>query len=334
MWGGWGNGGRCERAMNEPLPRLLSRAIDLRKSGRSCLACLVVASRGSTPQSAGALMIVDDALNTFGTIGGGCVEAEVRRRAFEMMTRRESGVLRFRLDHDYGWDDGLICGGTLDLLVAPFPTGAALADAADRIERREPASLVFVAETEAGPARYTLNIPPRERLLIAGAGHVGQALARLALALEFDVTVHDDREDMMERFVPDGARRAPGEIARSLHAAEIDAHTYGVIVTRGHRHDEQALHALLDRGARYLGMIGSRRKIRLIFDDLRALGATESSLAAVHAPIGLPIGAVTVEEIAIAIAAQLVEVRRRESPRLIEGPCFDASPSPLEPGAR
>ena len=82
--------------------------------------CLVFRARGSTPQSAGALMVVDDAAQTYGTIGGGCVEAEVRRRAFELLGRGESGVMSFKLDHDYGWDDGLICGGTLELAVGPL----------------------------------------------------------------------------------------------------------------------------------------------------------------------------------------------------------------------
>ncbi len=316
--------------MNEPLPNLLRRVLEIRAMGRSCVACLVVASRGSTPQTAGAIMVVDDALNTFGTIGGGCVEAEVRRRAFEMMGRGVAAVLRFKLDHDYGWDDGLICGGVLDLLVAPFPGDAILAEVIDRFDRRVAASLDFEAATEKGPTRYTLSIPPRERLLIAGAGHVGQALARLALGLEFDVTVYDDRSDMMERFVPPGANRAPGEIAESLRAAAIDDQTFCVIVTRGHRHDEQALHAVIGRGARYLGMIGSRRKIRLIFDDLRAMGVAESHLEAVLAPIGLAIGATTVEEIAISIAAQIVEVRRRRSTPIVRGPA-PAAESPAHP---
>jgi xanthine dehydrogenase accessory factor len=306
--------------MNEPLPNLLHRVLAIRAAGRSCFACLVVHSRGSTPQTAGALMVVDDALNTFGTIGGGCVEAEVRRRAFELMSRGQTGLLRFKLDHDYGWDDGLICGGTLEIAVAALPADDVLRSVLRRMERRTPTALDFVVDTDHGPAAYTLNIPARERLLIAGAGHVGQALARMALNLEFDVAVYDDRADLMERFVPAGAVRIAGEIAENLRAAQIDDQTYCVIVTRGHRHDEQALHAVIGRGARYVGMIGSRRKVKLIFDDLREMGASDQALLEVHAPIGLAIGAVSVEEIALSIAAQLVEVRRERSIPIVVGP--------------
>lgn len=265
-------------------------------------------------------MLVDEGLNTFGTIGGGCVEAEVRRQAFDMMSRNESGLLTFKLDHDYGWDDGLICGGTLNLLVGDFPHDEALQAALSLIEARQPATLTFRADTDAGPAPYHLNVPPRERLLIAGAGHVGQALARLALQLEFDVSVYDDREDLMERFVPEGAHRIAGDIAAGLRAVEIDSGTYCVVVTRGHKHDEQALHAVVGRGARYVGMIGSRRKVKLIFDDLLALGVAQEELSRVHAPVGLAIGAISVEEIAVSIAAQLVQVRREHSVPIVQAP--------------
>lgn len=306
--------------MNEPLGTLLRRALALSESGRDYRVCLVVRSRGSTPQSPGALMLVDDALNTFGTIGGGCVEAEVRRQAFELLTRRETALVKFKLDHDYGWDDGLICGGTLELAISLPPAAAQLADAIARVERRAPAELSFEVTAASGPATFTLSLPPRERLLIAGAGHVGQALARLAINLEFDVTLIDDRADLLERWTPPGAASVAGDIAHALRNADINPHTYCVIVTRGHKHDEQALHAVLSRGARYVGMIGSRRKVKLIFDDLRALGVPDHELAKVFAPIGLGIGAITVEEIAISIAAQLVEVRRESGGPVVTGP--------------
>src|SRR5438477_6757230 len=101
--------------MNESIVQLLSRASALQREGRHAIACLLVKARGSTPQSAGALMLVDYAANTFGTIGGGCVEAEIRRRAIELLEKKSSALLRFKLDHDYGCDDGLICGGTIDM---------------------------------------------------------------------------------------------------------------------------------------------------------------------------------------------------------------------------
>lgn len=274
--------------------------------------CLLVHARGSTPQSAGALMLVDDAGATLGTIGGGCVEAEVRRRAFELMLKDNgaSGLCRFTLNHDYGWDDGLICGGTIELAIGPAPRPDDIDRVLDALSRREHASLAFTIAGEDGETTYTLHLAPPERLYIAGAGHVAQSLARLALALEFDVTVFDDRADLMDKLLPPGVNKVAGDIAANLASAPIDGDTYCVIVTRGHKHDEQALAAVVSRGARYVGMIGSRRKVKLTFDDLRARGVPDADLARIHAPIGLPIGAVSVEEIGVSIAAQLVQVRR------------------------
>jgi len=306
---------------------LLRRAAGFRRAGRPVGACLVVKARGSTPQSAGALMLIDDAAGIYGTIGGGCVEAEVRRRAFEMLSAGQAGVHDFKLDHDYGWDDGLICGGTLTVAVAPFPGADALDEIVAAVEARRSTALSLTVDTDDGPCVYTLDIPPRPRLHIAGAGHVGQALARLAIPLDFDVTLFDDRHDLLERGAPDAATTVAGDIAERLAAAPVDAATFCVIVTRGHRHDAQALAAVVERDAAYVGMIGSRRKVKMIHDELAERGVAEGALSAVHAPIGAEIGAVTVEEIAVSIAAQLVEVRRRSS-----RPLVDRSPAPSATG--
>jgi xanthine dehydrogenase accessory factor len=269
-------------------------------------------------------MLVDDTAHGFGTIGGGCVEAEVRKRAFEMLSRNASGLLTFKLDHDYGWDDGLICGGTIELAVGPLPDTTSLTRIADDIAARRAACLDLAIDTERGPVTYRLRMPPSDRLYIAGAGHVGQALARLGRQLEFDVTLFDDRVDLLEQITApgdsskNGVTRQSGDIAESLGAAPVDHSTFCVIVTRGHRHDEQVLEALVGRGAAYVGMIGSRRKVKLIFDDLRERGVAQEHLDVVHAPIGLDIGAISVEEIALAIAAQLVQIRRTHQQTLIE----------------
>jgi xanthine dehydrogenase accessory factor len=306
--------------MNESLPDLLRRAAACAREKRRVVACLVVGARGSTPQSAGAMMLVDEDAGTWGTIGGGCVEAEVRRRAIALLHDRGSGLMCFKLDHDYGWDDGLICGGTLELAVAPLPDSDMLDAVISDIANRRETSLAFRIRTDDGPAEYRLHLPPRDRLLVAGAGHVGQAVARLAMPLEFDVAIYDDRADLLERMAPPGVTTVAGDIADQLAAAAIDDRTYCLVVTRGHRHDEQALHAVVGRGAAYVGMIGSRRKVKLIFDDLRARGIDDAALADVHAPVGLDIGAVTVEEIALAIVAQLVEHRRSRTRIVVSGP--------------
>jgi xanthine dehydrogenase accessory factor len=308
----------CKRSiMASNLIDLLRAASDLRDSGEQARVCIVVKARGSTPQSAGSMMVVSGSSEIMGTVGGGCVEAEVRRLAMQMIADGRSGLLRFTLDHDYGWDDGLICGGTIEIAVVAPPARQELAELVHNARNRQPASWDFsVADGDAGRS-FRLDVPVRERLYIAGAGHVGQALARSALALDFEITLFDDRHDLLSQHSPSGVTQVCGEIAQKLRAAPVDPQTYAVVVTRGHRHDEQALGALVGRGARYVGMIGSRRKVKLIFDELMERGVTAQELATVHAPIGLPIGAVSVEEIAVSIAAQLVEVRRSAPVKLI-----------------
>jgi xanthine dehydrogenase accessory factor len=301
--------------MSEPMPQLLRGAAAAQSAGRTLAACLLVTARGSTPQRAGALMFVDDTGWILGTIGGGCIEAEVRRRAMMLLHERGSALLRFRLDHDYGWDDGLICGGTVELAIAPAPPGAQLEDTAAIIERGQPASLSIEVQVEPDSReRFILHIPPRKRLYIAGAGHIGCAVARHALALDFDVTLLDDRPDLLCPL-KDSVRIICGPIAEELAHVPVDPDAFFVVVTRGHRHDQQALAAILQSAARakatagYIGMIGSRRKVKVIFEDMMAGGTPHEQLASVHAPIGLPIGAQSVAEIAISIAAQLVQVR-------------------------
>jgi xanthine dehydrogenase accessory factor len=153
---------------------------------------------------------------------------------------------------------------------------------------------------------------PPARLVIAGAGHVGRAVAHQAGRLGFETIVLDDRPELANRDrIPDAGRFIVGDIAAALGRIVLGGDAFVVIVTRGHRHDAEALRACIRRRTAYLGMIGSARKIALMKDDFLAKGwATPAQWARVHAPIGLPIGSRTVEEIAVSIAAELVAVRR------------------------
>ncbi len=307
-------------AMHRSMDDILAGAAELLTAGRKVALCVIVRARGSTPASVGALLCVDDLAGMDGTIGGGCVEAELRRQVIAMLSESRTGVLKFELDHDYGWDDALICGGSIEVAVALPDDAAALHKVAQAYRSREATVLPLVVETdEAGVFhRYDLNLPPQPRLLIAGAGHIGGALSEIAVNLDFQVTVFDDRDDLIKRMVHDGARRVVGAMNETILDEPIDNGTYIVVVTRGHRHDQRVLRAVVEKPAKYIGMIGSRRKIKLTFDNLRAEGVSDAALARVHAPIGLDIGAVTVNEIALAIASQLVEVRRRTvDPRVI-----------------
>jgi len=328
---------------------------------RPCVYCAVVETRGSTPQKAGAMMLVYPDGSQRGTLGGGCVEAEVKQRALRVLANggERPEVLSFCLDDDYGWDDGLICGGRMSILADPLgsphsadyfrrllqlvedgrgctqaialsatlglaPGDRFLFDASNQLVAQSmdaavPAEIVNtltpLTERPAAATKHGiayLPVLPRITLLIVGGGHVGQAVARLAAEVDFEVWVIDDRADFVshERF-PAAQRRIAGEIGSTLQqlASELTPSTFCLIVTRGHNHDEEALYHLAAARAGYVGMIGSKRKIKLIYEDLLAKGVTRDALARVHAPLGLEIGSQTVPEIAVSIVAELIAQR-------------------------
>jgi xanthine dehydrogenase accessory factor len=334
--------------------------------GRACVVCVLVETRGSTPQKASAAMLVYPDGGQAGTLGGGCVEAEVRQRSLRVLGQPDgnSEVLTFNLDDDYGWDDGLICGGRMTVLAQPIGHNCSTETASyfkryrELVERgqgfieaiaidsisqlpigdrflfagdgRLLASLASAEPTNelrqhlpdlaSRPRPMVLRgiaylpVPERVRLLIVGCGHVGQAVAELAERVGFEVWALDDREHYAnsQRF-PSARRILIGDIGQTLKGlvaeGEITPATYCLIVTRGHNHDEEALYHLATTSAGYVGMIGSKRKIRLIFEDLVARDIPAEALERVHAPLGLPIGSQTVPEIAISIVAELIQCR-------------------------
>lgn len=290
--------------------------------GRVAL-CAIVATRGSTPQPAGTLVCVDENANVVGTLGGGCVEADVRRSAHQAIGNACGELVTFALDSDFGYDDGMICGGKMDVAICPIaPTDdiQAYRSAVDALSSGVATFPVRIAEN-GRHLEYRIRVEPAPTLFIAGAGHIGRVLADAALPIGFAVHVIDDRLDYCnEQRFPSPIRTHVGDIAETLKAQPIDANSYVVIVTRGHKHDEVALQAVLTSSAKYIGLIGSRRKIKVIFGDLQDRGAPADALARVHAPIGLDIGAVTTAEIAVSIVAELVKVRRQTRHRAVEGP--------------
>lgn len=321
------------------------------RSGNPLAETVLVETRGSTPQKAGARMLVFSDGSQVGTLGGGCVEAEVRRRAILLMDRGTPEILSFQLNDNFGWDDGLICGGRMRMLVDPVRsqedldyfvvlhehlaagtpcTEAVSLDGRSRSlldsmgnllsQRGEqiPSERLLrgLQDIARHPRPYVegeiayLPYSRRYRLLIVGAGHIGQKVAELAADVDFNVWVLDDREEYCnpQRF-PKAERLIVGSIGTSLSALELEEQTYCIIVTRGHQHDEEALSFLAESQAGYVGMIGSRRKIKLIFSDLLAEGISREALAKVFAPLGFDIGSQTVPEIAISILAELIAYR-------------------------
>lgn len=356
------------------LAELLASLVDASQSGRRVVETVLLETRGSTPQKAGARMLVFADGSQQGTLGGGCVEAEIKRAALEALHLDQPRIMSFVLDHDYGWDDGLICGGRMTALIQPadgrtldyhgrflnlLQQGQGLTEALSLSEESRPpqrylldhagdtiatlhgsglptATRESVRPLSSRPQPYAaagfgfLPELPVCRLVIVGAGHVGRALARYAHDLEFHVTVVDDRAEYCNSAnIPQADAHLVGRYDEVLPSLGVEAGTCCVIVTRGHNHDEEALLHLIRKQPGYLGMIGSRRKIKLIFDDLLRQGIPEEQLSRVHAPIGIDIGSRTVAEIAISIAAQLVQYRHYGA---TSDGCQDSQCLPLEGG--
>jgi len=256
--------------------------VKLRQEGRRGAVATIVNVRGSIPSFKTAKMLVRDDGSIVGTIGGGCVEAEIWQAAREVMESEKPRTLTFNLNQDPKYDTGLVCGGTLDIFVEPV-------------------------------------LPPAS-LYIFGAGHVSMNLSKIAKSAGFDVTVVDDREAYAnrERF-PEAKEVIAENFDLALARLAPNVSSYLVIVTRGHRDDMRVLRWAVQTPARYIGMIGSKRKTITIFQELTKEGLAAELFDRVHAPVGLDIGAVTPEEIAVAITAELIAARRhveRELPHM------------------
>jgi len=232
----------------------------------------IVSARGSTPQRVGAKMLVFADGRTIGTIGGGCYENDAFGKAREAITNRTPRLVHYDLTDDFAEESGLICGGQMDVYIEP--------------------------------------IEPSPRLYIIGAGHVGYHVARLAHDVGFKIHVIDDREKFAnhDRF-PQADEVTVDSIPEWLATADLSPRAYVVVVTRGHRHDLDAMRALVPKDLQYLGLIGSRAKISRIYGALLEEAVPPEQLRRVHAPIGLDIGAITPQEIGISIVAELIGIR-------------------------
>jgi xanthine dehydrogenase accessory factor len=255
--------------MNREVFRAVADALE---RGEAAALVTIVSTTGSTPQRVGAKMLVYADGRIVGTIGGGCYENDAFWKAREAIKTRRPEVVHYELSDDFAQESGLICGGQMDVYIEP--------------------------------------IEPSPELYVIGAGHVGLHLARLAAEVGFRVHIVDDREKFAnaERF-PTAAEIVVDDIPAWIDRANLPPHAYAVIVTRGHTNDLEALRALAPRELRYLGLIGSRAKVARIYEALVADRMPAEALQRVHAPIGLDIGAVTPQEIAVSILAELIAVK-------------------------
>ncbi|MBI5664223.1 MAG: XdhC family protein [Nitrospirae bacterium] len=244
--------------------------VRLKNEGRQCAIATIVQSIGSSPQREGAKMLVRDDGSIMGTLGGGCIEAEVKQASLMAMKNGTPQTFPFELTEKHG---GLVCGGKV---------------------------LVYIEPVVSEP-----------RLIILGAGHVGKTLSTVARFSGFHVTVTDDRDEYANRKnIPHAHDIIVRDFGNILEQIAVDGNTYIVIATRGHNHDLDALKSALGTEAGYIGLLGSRRKKALLFRTLRDEGFGDDAVNRVITPVGLPIGSVTPEEIAISIMAQIIQHRR------------------------
>ena len=247
--------------------------IRLRKEGRTSAIATIVECKGSSPQKQGAKMLIRDDGSTIGTLGGGCLEAEVIQTARMAMKDGSPLTIPFELTEKEG---DLVCGGKV---------------------------LVYIEPNMLEP-----------HLVILGAGHVGKALSTLARFAGFHVTVVDDRAEFANKEnVPDAHELVVSPFERGLEGFQLEEWTFIVVATRGHNHDLDAVKAALRTRSGYIGLLGSRRKKAILERTLEQQGFSRADIVRVIIPVGLDIGSVTPEEMAVSIMAQIIQCRRSKS---------------------
>jgi xanthine dehydrogenase accessory factor len=251
---------------------LFEEIVRIRKAGQRGALATIVHTNGSIPSYESSRMLVREDGSIAGTIGGGCVEAEVWATAKDVMLAEQPRKMTFNLNHEAAYDAGLICGGTLEVFVEP--------------------------------------ILPQPMLYVFGGGHVSLGVARAASAAGFAVGVVDDRQAFAnaERFPM--ASELYTTYEQAFAKIKPNASSYLLIVTRGHKDDMRVLAWAVRTPARYIGMIGSKRKVLSVYKALEKEGYAAAEFERVHAPVGLAIGALSPEEIAVSITAELIAVRR------------------------
>jgi xanthine dehydrogenase accessory factor len=252
---------------------IFEEIVRLRREGSKAALATVVKWLGSTPRRDNAKMLVFEDGSTMGSIGGGSTEAEVVEEACRVLKTEKASLTKFTLTQEEAAEDGLICGGTVEVFVEP--------------------------------------ILPDPSLLLMGGGHLAQAIAEAAQEVEFKVSVADDRASFANRERFPGAQKtivAPFE--EGLDSMNVTENSFILIVTRGHGYDQVVLEKAIQTPARYIGLVGSRRKIRIILKNLLEKGVPPEAFSRLYAPIGLEIGSETPQEIAVSVVAELIALRK------------------------
>src|SRR5207302_7747692 len=246
--------------------------INLRNLGQKCALATIVEVRGSIPSYESAKLLVREDGSMTGTIGGGWVEAEVWTAAREVIETEKPKHLNFSLGQDAAYDNGLICGGQLNIFVEP--------------------------------------VVPQPRAYIFGGGHVSKSISKVATLAGFSTIIVDNREAFAnrERF-PEAEETYAEEYEDVFPKLPVTSSSYIVIVTRGHRDDMRVLRWAATTPARYIAMIGSRRKVIGVVRELEKEGIPRDALSRIFAPMGFEIGAISPEEIAVAVVAEMIAVR-------------------------
>ena len=347
---------------------LFKEALGLISNGERAALSTIVSSKGSLPMSKKAKMLVLPNGKIMGTVGGGCLEADVWAEARAVMETGEPTLQKFILTEEHAGESGLNCGGNVEIFTEPLLPGQSeqiLSEIAEINEKRESAVLATLVSGDvrgalgrkllirsdlstlgglghAGADAAVLkevkgldSIPedlldvvdlkldhnqikiflestcPPPTLYLFGGGHVSFAIARIASAVGFRIVVVDDRPMFAspERF-PMADETLVLDMETAFERIDVDDRSYILAVTRGHQHDKPVVKQAVHTDARFVGMIGSRRKIALMWKELEAEGIPRERLDEVHAPLGLDIGADNPEEIAVSIVAELISTRR------------------------
>ncbi len=263
---------------------LYEEILKIKAEGRSAAMATIIATKGSTPREVGAKMLIREDGTITGTIGGGCLEGQVFEEAIQAIREEKPRTVHYDLTGRDAAEAGMICGGIMDIYIEP--------------------------------------IIPTPTVFIFGGGHISLFVSRISAMVGFQVVVMDDRAQFAnrERF-PEAEQVIAEEFFMAFPKLKVNRSSYLVIVTRGHAYDQEVLEWALVTEAKYIGMIGSKKKIQTVYKNLAEKGIAQEKFQRVHAPIGLDIGALTPEEIAVSIVGEMIRVRREMKKGKGTNPC-------------